>query len=66
MSQNATFQRKSNAAMLAMLKNWYPAMTAFAWNADGTANFTSSVALSAQDLADINTTLVGPDSWVCQ
>lgn len=58
----AIFQSKSDAEMLAALQVYYPQISAFHWNGDGTATITSPDPLSDGEKQDLVQYISGPAS----
>lgn len=59
----AIISRKSNAQMLALLRFYYPSISAFIWNVDGSSAITSDPALSDTDNSDVVQIVTGSMSW---
>lgn len=56
------FSRKNNADMLALIQGFYPTVTAFTWNLDGSATVTSDVMTQGMS-DDIIQIVSGKQSW---
>lgn len=57
------FGPKGAAALLAEIQAYYPQVSNFVWNSDGTATVTSPAPLTTQAQNDIIQIIVGPNGW---
>lgn len=61
MANSYQLKRMSDADILGLLQAWYPDLTAFVSNDDGSFTITSDSSLNSADLTDIQDTLALSD-----
>lgn len=58
-----TLSRKTNSDMLGLIQIYYPQVSSFTWNADGSAVIASTDVLSGPAISDIIQIIIGNQAW---